>query len=201
VILFDEIEKAHPDVFNLLLQILDDGRLTDSQGRTVDFKNAIVLMTSNVGAQHMVTAGLGFRPPMGQEERPWSQQKEEAFDSLKAVFRPEFLNRIDEIIAFKPLEQEDLMRIVDLLIAKTEAKLREQGVALTLTAEAKEAIASQGYEPAYGARPLRRVIQRQIESPLGRRLLDQTILPGQTVRVGHGPHGFTFEPVDAPLPI
>jgi ATP-dependent Clp protease ATP-binding subunit ClpC len=200
VILFDEIEKAHPDVFNLLLQILDDGRLTDSQGRTVDFKNTVILMTSNVGAQHMVSAGLGFRPLTGAEERPWSKQKEDAFEALKAVFRPEFLNRIDEIIAFKPLEQEDLMRIVDLLIAKTEAKLREQGVALMLTAEAKEAIALQGYEPAYGARPLRRVIQRQIESPLGRLLLDQTVRPGQSVRVGHGPDGFTFEPEEAPVP-
>jgi len=193
VVLFDEIEKAHPDVFNLLLQILDDGRLTDSQGRTVDFKNTLILMTSNVGAQHMVSEALGFRPPSESEERSWDQQKEEAFDALKAVFRPEFLNRIDEIIAFKSLAKDDLMRIIDLMVAKTEAKLREQGVVLRLTPEAKEAIAQRGYEPAYGARPLRRAIQRQIESPLGRLLLDQTIREGQTVQVGVGPEGFTFE--------
>ena len=201
VVLFDEIEKAHPDVFNLLLQILDDGRLTDSQGRTVDFKNTLILMTSNAGAQHMVTETLGFRPPSEIEDRPWNKQKEDALEALKSVFRPEFLNRIDEIIAFKPLSQEDLVTIIDLLIGKTEAKLREQGIALTLTPEAKEAIAQQGYEPAYGARPLRRVIQRQIESPLGRRLLDQTLKPGQTIRVGFGPEGFTFDPEAAPTAV
>ncbi|MNR94137.1 ATP-dependent Clp protease ATP-binding subunit ClpC [compost metagenome] len=199
VVLFDEIEKAHPDVFNLLLQILDDGRLTDSQGRTVDFKNTLILMTSNVGAQHMATESLGFRPPTEAEDRPWSKQKEEAYEALKGVFRPEFLNRIDEIIAFKSLTQADLMQIIDLLLAKTEAKLRAQGVALKLTPEAKEAIAQLGYEPAYGARPIRRVIQRQIESPLGRRLLDQTLRSGQTVLVSYGAEGFTFEPEHAPL--
>ncbi len=201
VLLFDEIEKAHPDVFNLLLQLLDDGRLTDSLGRTVDFKNTLILMTSNVGAQHMVTESLGFRPPLEPESPSWGKQKEEAFEALKSVFRPEFLNRIDEIIAFKPLEKADLMRIIDLLIARTEAKLREQGVALKLSSEAKEAIAQEGYEPAYGARPLRRVIQRKIESPLGRLLLEQRILPGQTVRVDHGPDGFTFEPEPAALEV
>jgi ATP-dependent Clp protease ATP-binding subunit ClpC len=201
VLLFDEIEKAHPDVFNLLLQILDDGRLTDSQGRTVDFKNTVILMTSNAGAQHMAAESLGFRPPTEGEPRPWSVQKEEAFDALKAVFRPEFLNRIDEIIAFKPLAKDELMRIVDLLLAKTEVKLREQGVSLTLSEEARMAIAEQGYEPAYGARPLRRVIQRKIESPLGRLLLEQGIRAGQTVRIDHGAEGFTFVPEDAPLSV
>jgi ATP-dependent Clp protease ATP-binding subunit ClpC len=201
VLLFDEIEKAHPDVFNLLLQLLDDGRLTDSMGRTVDFKNTLILMTSNAGAQHMVSESLGFRPPSEQESLSWSKQKEEAFEALKSVFRPEFLNRIDEIIAFKPLEKADLMRIIDLLVAKTEAKLRDQGVALKLTPEAKEAIVQEGYEPAYGARPLRRVIQRKIESPLGRLLLEQRILPGQTARVDHGPDGFTITPEPAALEV
>ncbi|HEY9898669.1 MAG TPA: AAA family ATPase [Pantanalinema sp.] len=201
VLLFDEIEKAHPDVFNLLLQILDDGRLTDSQGRTVDFKNTVVIMTSNVGAKHIMTPAPGFRTAPESSEPTWDQQQDKVLEALKTAFRPEFLNRIDETISFKPLEKEDLLAVVDVLIGKTAFKLRAQGIALELSEAAKTAISQEGYEPAYGARPLRRVVQRRIESPLGRQLLDGRFVAGDTVVVDHSEQGFTFEKAQAPASV
>ncbi|HEY9854744.1 MAG TPA: AAA family ATPase, partial [Stenomitos sp.] len=192
VLLFDEIEKAHPDVFNLLLQILDDGRLTDSKGRTVDFKNTVVIMTSNVGASHLSAASPGFKPFGAPGEVAWEEQQAQAKEALKAAFKPEFLNRIDEIITFRPLDKEHLLSIVDLLLAKTVTKVRAQGFALEVTPQAKEALVEEGFEPAYGARPLRRVIQRRLESALGQALLEGRFEPGSVITVDHDGSRFTL---------
>jgi ATP-dependent Clp protease ATP-binding subunit ClpC len=184
VLLFDEIEKAHPDVFNTLLQILDDGRLTDAKGRMVDFKNTVVIMTSNVGAHRIFD-----REQAGDS---WEAIRQEAMDALKAGFRPEFLNRIDEIIVFRPLNREQLLQIVDLLLAATRRKLHAQGLTLELTQAAKGALAEIGFEPVYGARPLRRAIQREVETPISRLLLESEFEPGDTIRVDVADGKFTF---------
>jgi ATP-dependent Clp protease ATP-binding subunit ClpB len=172
VLLLDEIEKAHPEVFNTLLQLLDDGRLTDGQGRTVDFRNTVVIMTSNI------------RSP----------------DELRERFRPEFINRIDEIVAFEPLTREQLTEIVDLQLTRLRARLAERGVAIELTDAAKEAIAEAGWDPAYGARPLKRAIQRMLENPLALELLEGRFTEGDVVRVDATEGGLTFERVEAPAP-
>ncbi len=188
VILFDEIEKAHPDVFNILLQILEDGRLTDSQGRTVDFKNTILIMTSNVGSaqiQEWVAAGL-----------PWETIKARATDLLRATFRPEFLNRIDEIVVFHPLTRDHVKQIVDLELAYVQQRLAERHITLAVTEEAKAYLGREGYDPVFGARPLRRVIQREVENQLARRLLAGEIRDGDTVRIDVGPQGLTFQRVE-----
>ncbi|MNY02621.1 Chaperone protein ClpB [compost metagenome] len=184
VVLFDEIEKAHPDVFNALLQILDDGRLTDNKGRTVDFKNTVVIMTSNVGAHRIFD-----REQAGDS---WDAIKQEALDALKASFRPEFLNRIDEIIVFKPLNKEQIQTIVDLMLVGTRRKLHAQGLTLELSGAAKSALAERGFDPAYGARPLRRAIQREIETPISRLLLEAEFQPGDILRVDYADGRFTF---------
>ena len=169
VILFDEIEKAHPDVWNALLQILDDGRLTDGQGRVVDFRNTVIIMTSNLGTSFVRRGGtLGFAPNIDAETAADHEQIEKA---LKDTFRPEFLNRVDEIIIFSPLSVEDVKRIVDLQMGETAARLQEQGLTVELTDEAREWLARQGYDPAFGARPLRRALQKYVESPLSIQLL------------------------------
>ncbi len=192
LILFDEIEKAHPDVFNTLLQILDDGRLTDSQGRTVDFKNTVIIMTSNVGAQHLVNprAKVGFASDDGTEAQ-WETLQGIALDALKQAFRPEFLNRVDETIVFKPLSRVNLLTIVDLMLARTERKLAALGVKLVVSSGAKEALAQQGYDPHLGARPLRRLIQRAIETPISDRLLDNPGAAELRIQVDHTTDGFT----------
>jgi ATP-dependent Clp protease ATP-binding subunit ClpA len=178
VILLDEIEKAHPDVFNILLQVLDDGRLTDGQGRTVDFKNSVVIMTSNVGSQ-LISAVSG-----GQEDRAaYETMKRQVTEALRAQFRPEFLNRVDEIIVFHALTEEHLGRIVDLLLAGLERRLREQELELELTPAARQLIVREGTDPAYGARPLKRTIQRLVENPLARALLRAEFKPGDRVTV------------------
>jgi ATP-dependent Clp protease ATP-binding subunit ClpB len=175
VILFDEIEKAHGDVFNILLQILDDGRLTDGHGRTVDFKNTVVIMTSNVGS-HLILAYRG-----GDDPESFEQMKKEVLEVLRQQFRPEFLNRVDEIVVFHSLSREHLKQIVDIQLERLRARLAERHIVLELTERAKEHLALAGYDPSYGARPLKRVIQKELETPLGRLLLKGDIKDGQTV--------------------
>jgi ATP-dependent Clp protease ATP-binding subunit ClpB len=173
VILFDEIEKAHPDVFNVLLQILEDGRLTDGKGRTVDFRNTVLVMTSNVGSTAIFE--LASKDP--------EHARKEAMEALRASFRPEFINRIDEIVIFNPLGKEQLAGIVGLLLKSVEKLLAERRITLELTPSARELLLREGYDPAYGARPLRRTIQRMIQDPLAMQILEGAILPGDHVRV------------------
>jgi ATP-dependent Clp protease ATP-binding subunit ClpC len=181
VVLFDEIEKAHPDVFNTLLQILEEGRLTDSQGRTVDFKNTVLIMTSNLGTADLRKAAVGFAK--SSEELTYERMKEKVHDALKQHFRPEFLNRIDEVIVFHELTREEVTEIVDLMIARVRTQLEGQGLGLELTQEAKYKLAEKGYQPELGARPLRRAIQQMIEDPLSERLLWKEFRAGETILV------------------
>ncbi len=196
VVLFDEIEKAHPDVFNVLLQLLDDGRLTDSQGRTVDFKNTVIIMTSNLGSAALIEAaeaGPGAFEGAAEKVRL----------ALRDHFRPEFLNRVDEIIVFRPLDEAQLREIVGLLVAGVERRLSETGLSLEVTDAALTLLAREGYDPVYGARPLKRAIQRQLENPLARRILAGEFTSDDTVRIDAAPDGgLTFngsaEPARAP---
>ena len=176
VILLDEIEKAHPDVFNVLLQVLDDGRLTDGQGRTVDFKNTVIIMTSNVGSQLISAVSSGQ-----EDKAAYEAMKRQVTEALRAQFRPEFLNRVDEIIVFHALTDEHLAQIVDLLLASLERRLAEQDLALELTPAARSLIVREGTDPAYGARPLKRTIQRLVENPLARALLRGEFSPGDRI--------------------
>ncbi|MFI5214208.1 MAG: ATP-dependent chaperone ClpB [Gemmatimonadales bacterium] len=173
VLLFDEIEKAHPDVFNVLLQILDDGRLTDSQGRTVDFKNTVIIMTSNLGSQWILELGTSR----------WEEVETRVMEALRSHFRPEFLNRVDDTILFRPLSEEDLATIVDLQLERLNAQLAEKKIRLEVTPEAKRLIAQEGYDPVYGARPLKRVIQRELMNPLAIEMLEGRVGEGAVVRV------------------
>ncbi len=181
VVLFDEIEKAHPDVFNTLLQILEEGRLTDSQGRSVDFRNTVLIMTSNLGTQDLRKATLGFSK--NDEAVTYERMKEKVDDALKVHFRPEFLNRIDETIVFHELSISEVTEIVDLLIARTVEQLEDQGIGMELTDEAKSFLADSGYDPTMGARPLRRAIQRLIEDVLSEKLLYKEFRAGQIIVV------------------
>ena len=174
VVLFDEIEKAHPDVFNVLLQVLDDGRITDSQGRTVDFKNTIIILTSNIGSSYLLE---GIREDGEIEEQAKNLVQEE----LKAHFRPEFLNRLDEIILFKPLTRENMANIVDLLLADLNRRLADQGIRILLTDEAKEYVIREGYDPVYGARPLKRYIQQNVETLAAKIILRGEMHEGSTI--------------------
>ncbi|WP_126429270.1 ATP-dependent Clp protease ATP-binding subunit [Brevibacillus marinus] len=182
VVLLDEIEKAHPDVFNILLQVLDDGRLTDSKGRTVDFRNTVVIMTSNVGANMIrKNTSLGFTAD--NTEKKYQDMKDKVMEELKRTFRPEFLNRIDELIVFHSLEQEHIEQIVSLMTEELRKRLREQDIDFSLSDEAKKLLAKEGFDPAYGARPLRRAIQRNIEDRLSEELIKGTIHKGDTVHI------------------
>ncbi|MCW5887453.1 MAG: AAA family ATPase [Anaerolineales bacterium] len=182
VILFDEIEKAHPDVWNALLQILDDGRLTDGQGRTVDFRNTVLIMTSNLGTEFVRKSGsLGFLQNSGDDEERASSQKIQK--ALRDTFRPEFINRIDEIITFSPLSVEDMKQIVDLQMKEVQERLSEKGIQVLLTENAREWLATQGYDTAFGARPLNRALQKFVESPLSKELLAGKFKPGTTIEV------------------
>jgi len=181
VILLDEIEKAHPDVFNILLQVLEDGRLTDSKGRTVDFRNTVLIMTSNVGAEALKrNKYVGFNI-QDTAEQDYKDMKGKVMEELKKAFRPEFLNRIDEIIVFHALEKKHLTEIVSLLSDSLVKRLKEQNISLELTDAAKAKISEEGYDPEYGARPLRRAIQKHIEDRLSEELLKGTVLTGQHV--------------------
>ena len=181
VVLFDEIEKAHPDVFNTLLQILEEGRLTDSQGRSVDFRNTVLIMTSNLGTADLRKANLGFAK--ADERVTYERMKSKVQDALKQHFRPEFLNRIDDVIVFHELSQQEVRRIVDLMIVRTANQLGGQGMGLELTDAAKDHLAATGYDPTLGARPLRRAIQRLVEDPLSERLLHKEFRAGEIVIV------------------
>jgi len=191
VVLFDEIEKAHPDVFNVLLQLLDDGRLTDSQGRTVDFKNTVIIMTSNIGSVALIEAGeAGADAFEGAAESVRRQ--------LRDHFRPEFLNRVDEIIVFRPLDEAQLRQIVGLLVAAMERRLSETGISLDVTDAALTLLVREGHDPVYGARPLRRAIQRELENPLARRILAAEFAAGDTVRIDAEDGVLTFNGASEP---
>ena len=183
VLLFDEIEKAHPEVFNILLQILDDGRLTDGQGRTVDFKNTVIIMTSNIGSQFLTELG----------EREYDEIRNRVMESLKASFKPEFLNRIDDIIIFHPLSREHIKSIVDIQIERLKKLLKEKKVELTLTDSAKGLLANEGYDTTYGARPLKRLIQRRLQDPLATKLLEGEFREGDSIVVGEDKGMLIFE--------
>ncbi|MBI2710064.1 MAG: ATP-dependent Clp protease ATP-binding subunit, partial [Actinobacteria bacterium] len=185
VVLFDEIEKAHPDVFNTLLQILEEGRLTDSQGRSVDFRNTVLIMTSNLGTQDLRKANIGFG--RADEAVSYEKMKEKVNDALKQHFRPEFLNRIDETIVFHELSKAEVTQIVDLMIARTKVQLQAQGIGIELTDGAKALLVERGYDPQLGARPLRRAIQRLVEDPLSERLLCKGFRAGEIVIVDAEP--------------
>jgi ATP-dependent Clp protease ATP-binding subunit ClpB len=187
VVLFDEIEKAHHDVFNILLQVLDDGRLTDGQGRTVDFKNTIVIMTSNIGSQRI----LQYKGTHIGEV--YDRMKDAVTDELRKHFRPEFLNRVDEIIVFHALTEADLTKIVEIQLGYLRQRLAERKVSLTLTDAAKKQVVSVGYDPAYGARPLKRTLQKEVETPLARMMLKGEVRDGSTVTVDFDDtRGLTF---------
>jgi ATP-dependent Clp protease ATP-binding subunit ClpC len=181
--LFDEIEKAHPEVFNILLQILEDGRLTDGHGRTVDFRNTVIIMTSNLGTGMANRAAVGFRSD-GNGVLDEERLKSTVQDALKRAFRPEFLNRIDEIIVFNALTQEQIREIVKLMAKEIQNRLSEQRITLELTEDALGWLVREGYDPVYGARPLRRALQRFVENPLAKMLLAGDLMEGDAVTVG-----------------
>jgi len=184
VLLLDEIEKAHPEVFNILLQVLDDGRLTDGQGRTVDFRNTVIIMTSNVGAKFLDREKLlGFTAEAEKTEKKHEHMKERVLESVKDTFRPEFINRLDEMIVFHALTEEHLEEIIDLMLKKVRERLVEKGITLETTAEARKLIAKEGFDVAYGARPLKRAIQRLVEDPLSEEVIKGTIKEGDTAIV------------------
>jgi len=189
VILFDEVEKAHPDVFNILLQLLEDGRLTDGHGRTVDFKNTVVIMTSNLGSEEYRRGGIGFPSKEGSDEQKMRTAIENA---LKQTFRPELLNRIDDVIIFHPLSEEHLKSIIDLLIREVERRLAERDIKIDVNEEAKAWLAQKGYDPVYGARPLRRAIQRYMENPLSSKILQGEFKKGDTIVVSLHEDSLTF---------
>jgi ATP-dependent Clp protease ATP-binding subunit ClpB len=180
VILFDEVEKAHEDVFNILLQVLDDGRLTDGQGRTVDFRNTIIVLTSNLGSDILAAQPDGEIPPLAQAQ---------VMKVVREHFRPEFLNRLDEIVLFRRLQRSDMARIVDIQLARLRELLADRHITLELDDAGVEWLAEQGYDPVYGARPLKRVIQRSLQNPLAGLLLDGSIRDGETVHVSAGRDG------------
>jgi ATP-dependent Clp protease ATP-binding subunit ClpB len=182
VILLDEIEKAHPEVLNVMLQLLDDGRLTDGQGRTVDFRNTLIIMTSNLGSNWILE--------LGQDQRAEMIRRVET--AVREHFRPEFLNRVDETVIFHGLTRTDLRQIVNLHAEHLRAMLNERELGLNLTDAARDALAEEGYDPHYGARPLKRTIQRQVQNPLAMKLLQGEFKPGQTVFVDYDGSAFTF---------
>jgi len=196
VILLDEIEKAHPEVFNTLLQLLDDGRLTDGHGRTVDFKNCVILMTSNAGVELIKReAAIGFAAPKDEaktKQKGYEAMKEKVMAEVKKTFRPEFLNRLDEIIVFHELTEEQLRNIVDLMAKDLQHRLAERKIGIELTDKAKSWLAKEGYDPAFGARPLRRVIERYVENPLSSKMLSGEFKEGDTIQVDLGDDGLIF---------
>jgi ATP-dependent Clp protease ATP-binding subunit ClpC len=196
VVLFDEIEKAHPEVFNVLLQVLEDGRLTDGKGRAVDFRNTVIIMTSNVGATQLrKQATLGFRS--GDRDKTYEVMKNQIMDELKRTFRPEFLNRIDEVIVFHPLEEEHLMEIVNLMLLELARRLADYNIRLEVDSAAKALIAKEGYDPTYGARPLRRVIQKRLEDEISEMMLRGTFTHNDTIVVGTDEDKLTFRKPEA----
>ena len=196
VVLLDEIEKAHPEVFNVLLQVLEDGRLTDAHGRMVDFRNTVIIMTSNVGANLIERSGsFGFQISRDEERDNYQKMKDKVLDELKRTFRPEFLNRIDEVIVFHALTREQIKDIVDLMVKPVVKQLAERDITLKLSTEAKEVLAREGFDPVFGARPLRRSIQRLIENPISEELLNGTLIPNTTIMANVQNDQLVFEPV------
>ncbi|MCK9604720.1 MAG: AAA family ATPase, partial [Candidatus Omnitrophica bacterium] len=180
VILLDEIEKAHPDVFNILLQILDDGRLTDGQGRTVNFKNTVIIMTSNIGAEIVQKAGsIGFK--VNKEDSNYTQMKDKLLEEVRKTFRPEFLNRIDDIIIFNPLTKDDIHHILDAELEPLIRRLSQQGIRLEVTRKAKEYLVEKGFDVNFGARPLKRAIQKYLQDLLSLKLLDGSFKEGDKI--------------------
>jgi ATP-dependent Clp protease ATP-binding subunit ClpB len=198
VLLFDEVEKAHPDVFNMLLQILDDGRLTDGQGRTVSFKNTVIVMTSNIGTGMVDKNTIGFS--VHARDRRTEDTRKRLLDALRQQFRPEFLNRIDDIIVFNTLTREDLTQIVDIQLNNVARLLKDRKVTLQVTAAAKDLIIAEGYDPQYGARPMRRAIQRLIQDPLALKLIGGDFVEGDTIIVDRAPGAAELE-FSKPAPV
>ena len=197
VVLFDEVEKAHPDVFNALLQILEDGRLTDAQGKTVDFKNTVLIMTSNLGTKNLGQQALGFSSS-SDEASVYERMKQQVDEELKRHFRPEFLNRIDETIVFHQLTRQEVKSIVDLMMKRVKSQLASKDLDIELTEDAKTWLANKGYDAELGARPLRRTIQREIEDALSERLLFNEFSAGQLIVVDVEEDTIAFRAVDAP---
>jgi ATP-dependent Clp protease ATP-binding subunit ClpB len=181
VVLLDEIEKAHQDAFNVLLQLLDDGRLTDGQGRTVDFRNTVVIMTSNLGSYVFTD------PTTSPEDRG-----EKVMAEVRATFRPEFLNRVDEVIVFSPLGRDEIAQIVDIQVRLLQERLAGRKLTVALTEGARDYLADKGFDPTYGARPLKRLIQREVQDALAMKLLAGEVREGDTVEIDRGPHGLEF---------
>ncbi len=199
VILFDEIEKAHPDVFNMFLQILEDGRLTDGHGRTVDFRNTVIIMTSNLGTEILQRESIGLlRPAAGAQA--FQDLQRSVDQALKKAFRPEFINRIDEIIVFEPLSQEQILQIVDLMVAEVQERLDEKNLRITLTDAARKWLAKVGFDPSFGARPLRRAVQRHVENVLARDILEGRFSEGDDITVDVGDEELSFTQVEAREP-
>jgi ATP-dependent Clp protease ATP-binding subunit ClpC len=193
VILFDEIEKAHPEVLNVLLQIMEDGRLTDGHGRTVNFRHSVVIMTSNLGSSSEARGTFGFVPSRARDESERTKTKERIEEALRRFFKPEFLNRVDDTIIFEPLTQTELGPIVELMLKEVQARLDERKITIEVTDAAKLALIEEGYDAVYGARPLRRVIERQVENALARRILAGEFAEGERVVVDHTEaDGFLF---------
>ncbi len=200
VILFDEIEKAHPDLYNVLLQILEDGRLTDGQGRTVDFRNTIIIMTSNLGTSSENKGRFGFVTSRAQDDGQREVRQEQIEKALRESFRPEFINRIDEIIVFEPLTEKELEKIIELMLQEVRQRLSDRSVDFEVTEAAKKELVREGYDPLYGARPLRRTVQRRIENELAKRILGGEFNDGDTARVDFVDGAFTFERATSPEP-
>nr|MBC8188119.1 AAA family ATPase [Pseudomonadota bacterium] len=176
VVLFDEIEKAHPDIFNIFLQILDDGRLTDGQGRTVDFRNTVLVMTSNIGSQHIVDLDTSARQEM----------RRRVTEALRAHFKPEFLNRVDDVVIYEPLGREQIAHILEIQLDELRSRLADRRISLELSEEAISLLAARGYDPQYGARPLKRLLQREVQDPLAMRILEGEFAEGTTVHAEVG---------------
>ena len=199
VVLFDEIEKAHPDVFNLLLQIMEDGRLTDGQGHTVDFRNAVIMMTSNVGAQEMARGrAMGFASESEKADLEWKNDKDRILQSVRRTFRPEFLNRVDEMVVFQPLTRDQLLKIVDIMLDEIARRLADRGIAIDVTKEARHHLLEKGFDPKFGARPLRRTIQRLVEDRMADFLLEGKAASGGSFRIGLDGEELTFQALEGP---
>jgi ATP-dependent Clp protease ATP-binding subunit ClpC len=203
VVLFDEIEKAHPDVFHVLLQVIEDGRLTDSKGRMVDMRNCVVIMTSNVGADLIWKESMGFKPEgmAAAAAYDYEAMKGRVTEELKRTFRPEFLNRVDEIIVFHTLNEEHMKRIVGLMLKSVAKRIAEYGLYLEFTDTAKDLLVKKGYDQMYGARPLRRVIQRMVEDRLSEEMLQGGIKDGDVVTVDAAGDSLTFSIKQTPAPV
>ncbi|NER25949.1 MAG: AAA domain-containing protein, partial [Symploca sp. SIO1C2] len=195
VVLLDEVEKAHRDVFNILLQVLDDGRITDSQGRTIDFRNTIIVMTSNIGSEHILS--------VAGDDTQYDKMRKLVTNALRSHFRPEFLNRVDDIMIFHTLTRKELREIVVIQLKRVERLLAEQKISLEMSAKAQDYLADIGYDPVYGARPLKRAIQRELENAIATKILENTFIEGDTIVIDCEENALTFTkkaPLNLPEP-